>query len=90
MTYAVSEGLQAAVFMALQDDATLTAQVGSNIYDAVPSGTLPDTYVRLGGETVTDASDGTAAGTVHRFVVSVITTAPGFAGIKAISGAVRR
>lgn len=88
MSYAVSEPLQAAVFNALMADATLSSLVGANIYDAVPTGTLPSTYVRLGSETVTDASDNAGSGATHRFTVSVITTEPGFAGAKAVSGAV--
>lgn len=88
MTYAVAQPLQAAVFTALQSDPALTTLVGGHVYDAVPQGTLPDTYVRIGAETVTDASDGTGAGAMHRFIVSVITTAPGFSAIKEVAGAV--
>ena len=79
MSYAVSGALQAAVFAALSGDAALAALVGSAIYDAVPAGTVPDLYVRLGTETVREASDGSGAGAVHLLTVSVITTNPGFA-----------
>ena len=88
MTYAVSVALQAAVFAALNADVALTALVGTGIYDAVPAGSVPDIYVRLGAETVREASDGTGAGAVHFLTVSVITTNPGFASAKAAAAAV--
>ena len=88
MSYALSGPLQAAVFAALSGDAALAAIVGADVYDAVPSGVPPAIYVRLGGETVRDASDVSGDGAVHRFMVSVITTNPGFASAKAAAGAV--
>lgn len=87
MTYALSGPLQSAVFAALRADTALTALVGGDIYDAVPTGTVPATYVQLGSEAAVDASDISGAGAVHRFSVSVITTDPGFAGAKAVSAA---
>lgn len=88
MSYAVSGALQAAVFAALSGDAALGALVGSAIYDAVPAGMVPDLYVRLGTETVREASDGSGAGAVHFLTVSVITSNPGFARAKAAATAV--
>ena len=88
MSFALSGPLQAAVYGALSADAALAALVGSDIYDAVPSGSVPAIYVRLGSEAVRDASDVSGAGAVHQFTVSVITTNPGFASAKAVAGAV--
>jgi hypothetical protein len=88
MSFAGSAPLQAAVFEALGNDAALGAIVGTAIYDAVPSGNLPAIYVRLGSETARDASDGTGAGALHRFTVSVITTQPGFASAKQAGSAI--
>jgi hypothetical protein len=88
MSYAVSGALQSAVFAALSGNAGLVGLVGSAIYDAVPAGTVPDLYVRLGTETVREASDGSGAGAVHFLTVSVITTNPGFASAKAAATAV--
>ncbi len=88
MSFALSGPLQAAVYAALSGDAALAALVGDAVYDAVPSGALPEIHVRLGSETVRDASDQSGAGAVHRFIVSVITTSPGFASAKAVAGAV--
>ncbi|AXI47041.1 DUF3168 domain-containing protein [Sulfitobacter sp. SK012] len=88
MSYAMASALQTAVFGALASDVALAGLVGTAIYDAVPSGALPEIYVRLGSETVTDASDATGAGAVHRFTVSVITANPGFASAKLAAAAV--
>lgn len=88
MSYAMSGPLQTAIYGALVADVALNALVGSAIYDAVPSGTLPPVYVRLGNEAVVDASDVTGAGAVHRVTVSVITTSPGFAGAKDVAAAI--
>lgn len=88
MSFAMSGPLQAAVYDALSNDATLASIVGDAIYDAVPIGALPTIYVRLGSEEVKDASDFTGAGAVHTIVVSVITTEPGFSLAKAAAGAI--
>lgn len=88
MSYAVSGALQSAVFAALTSNVALNAVLGNAIYDAVPAGNVPDIYVRLGSETVREASDGTGVGAVHFPTVSVITTSPGFASAKAAAAAV--
>lgn len=88
MSYAISGALQAAVFAALSADTGLSTLVGGGIYDAVPSGSVPDLYVLLGAETVREASDGSGVGAVHNFTVSVITTNPGFTSAKDAAGAV--
>ena len=88
MSYAMSGPLQAAIYDALVTDATLTSFVGGDVYDAVPTGTLPETYVSIGRERVSDASDKTGGGALHRLDILVITTQPGFARAKEIAGAV--
>jgi len=88
MTYAIAAPLQAAVYAALTQDTTLAGLVGDDIYDALPTGSLPDTYVSLGREDVRDASDQGVNGAIHRFEVSVITSQPGFARAKAVAAAV--
>lgn len=88
MSYAVSGALQAAIYGALQGDATLTGLVGSAIYDAPPSGALPGLYVTLGAERVRDASDGSGAGAWHDLTIAVVTGAAGFSAAKAVAGAV--
>ncbi|MBM1309791.1 DUF3168 domain-containing protein [Sulfitobacter mediterraneus] len=88
MSFALSGPLQAAIYDALRGDPVLTVLVGDAVYDAVPSGALPELYVRLGSEMVEDASDCSGAGAVHVVTISVITTRPGFADAKAAAGAV--
>ncbi|MCV2886991.1 DUF3168 domain-containing protein [Ruegeria aquimaris] len=88
MSYGVAAALQAAVYQHLLADAGVAALVGTDIYDALPSGTLPQTYVLLGPEEVRDASDQSGEGAEHRFTVSVISEAAGFAGAKTLAGAI--
>lgn len=88
MSYAVSAALQNAVYQTLMGDTVLSALVGPNIYDAVPSGTLPSLYVSLGPEVAKDMSDKTGAGAAHDFTVSVVTDSAGFAAAKEVAAAV--
>jgi hypothetical protein len=88
MSYASSSALQAAVYQRLMADSALDALVGSAIYDAVPPGTLPDTYVSLGPEDARDRSDKTGSGAEYDFTVSVVTETAGFQAAKAIAGAI--
>lgn len=88
MSYAMAGALQAAVYQQLQSDPGVSALVGGAVYDAVPSGELPDVYVVLGTETVRDRSDGESAGAEHRFIVSVLSDAAGFGMAKEVAGAV--
>lgn len=88
MTYALSAALQKSLYQRLTNDATLATMVGTAIYDAVPVGALPETFVSLGSEQVRDASDQTGSGAVHRIDISVRTQKPGYAGAKAIAVAI--
>lgn len=88
MSYAVSAALQSAVFAAISSDSGVVALVGSAVYDALPSGTLPDLYVSLGPEKVTADDDKTGTGSAHQFVISVVTDVPGFRAAKDAAGAV--
>lgn len=88
MSYGMSGALQAAVFDALSNAPSVAALIGNDIYDAVPTGVVPDTYVSLGQERVQDASDQTGSGALHRFDVAIITNQPGFATAKQLAGAI--
>ncbi|PRX35390.1 Protein of unknown function [Meinhardsimonia xiamenensis] len=88
MSYGTSAALQEAVFARLQGDAALVALVGSAIYDEVPPGALPPTYVSIGPEEARDASDGSVRGARHDFTVSVISDAAGFQTAKEVAVAV--
>ncbi|MBU2982735.1 DUF3168 domain-containing protein [Lentibacter algarum] len=88
MSYAVSSPLQAAVYQQLAGDAALSTLVGTAIYDALPSGSLPATYIALGPEAAYDKSDKTGAGAEHVFTISVVTDSAGFQAAKDVAGAV--
>lgn len=88
MSYGVGAALQAAVYQQLVSDPALASLVGTAIFDAIPAGTLPSTYVSIGPEEVRDRSDGTGAGANHFFTVSVVTDAAGFQSAKNAAAAV--
>lgn len=88
MSYAVSAALQEAVFQKLFTEPALVAIVGANVFDALPSGTMPSLYVALGPEVVKDQSDKTGAGALHELAISVVTDVAGFAQAKAAAAAV--
>lgn len=88
MSYGATAALQAAVYQQLVADASLGMLVGSAIYDAVPSGSLPETYVTLGAEDARDRSDKTGGGALHVFTVSVISTAAGYEDAKLAAAAI--
>ncbi len=87
MSYATSAALQKAVHARLRDDADLAALVGTAIFDAPPTGELPQTYITIGPETARDRSDKTEAGARFDFTLSVVTEVAGFHGAKAVAGA---
>lgn len=87
MSYAMSVALQSAVYQQLSGDGALTALVGSDIYDALPAGTLPGLYVMLGAESARDASDQTGIGAWHDLSVAVVTDAAGFQIAKTVAAA---
>ena len=88
MSYGVAGALQAAVFECLVTDPALGVLIGNRVYDELPGGKVPETYVSLGPEEVRDDSDADGAGALHRFTVSVISEASGFGVAKAVAGAV--
>jgi len=88
MSYGVAAALQAAVYQQLLADADVSALVGAAVYDALPAGVLPATYVSLGPETVRDRSDKSGAGALHVFTVSVVTETAGFGAAKAVAAAI--
>lgn len=88
MSYAAAAALQAAVYQRLASDTGLAALVGTAIFDAVPAGSLPETYVALGPEDVRARGDGSGGGAWHRFTVSVITSAAGFHAAKHVAATI--
>ncbi len=88
MSYVMAEALQSAIYAKLQEDAGVTSLIGGAVYDQVPAGELPETYVSLGAETVLDRSDLSGAGAEHRMTISVVSEAAGFSGPKAVAVAI--
>ena len=71
-----------------QADPGVAALVGGAVFDALPAGVKPETYVTLGAEEVRDRSDASGGAAEHRIAISVVTTADGFATAKAVAGAI--
>ncbi|MEO1639740.1 MAG: DUF3168 domain-containing protein [Pseudomonadota bacterium] len=88
MSYAMAAALQTAVYDHLIADAGVGDVLGDAIYDALPPGTLPPLYAVLGAEGARDASDKTGAGAWHRFTISIVTQAAGFASAKLAATAI--
>lgn len=88
MSYGAARALQRAVYARIASDVTLAGIVGDAIYDVVPKGQLPTSYVLLGPEEVRDASDKSGQGAEHRFTVSVATSEAGFQTAKLAAGAI--
>lgn len=88
MSFAASAALQEAVYSELRGDAGISATVGNNIFDALPAGELPETYISIGPELVRDRSDVTGAGSEHSFEVAIVTQSSGFAAAKTLAGLV--
>ncbi|MDD9716578.1 DUF3168 domain-containing protein [Dinoroseobacter sp. PD6] len=88
MSYALSGILQRAIYQHLVGDAVLQSLVGDAIYDAVPTGVLPTTYITLGPENAVARADRSSAATRHDFVISVHTEKDGFQAIKEVAGAI--
>jgi hypothetical protein len=91
VSYALSAGLQAAVYRRLAGDAELAALAGGAIYDAPPEGApadgMPD-YVTLGAETVRPNDTMTSVGALHDFTVTVHSARDGFERAKRIAATV--
>ncbi len=88
MSYGASSALQAAVYQLLAGDPGVQALVGAAVFDEVPPGPVSGTYLSLGEGEVRDLSDATGGIGEHRFEVSVMSDAEGFATAKAAAEAV--
>ncbi len=88
MSYGSSAALQQAVYAHLSNDTAVIGFVGGDIFDAMPTGTPPDTYVTLGAEEARDRSDNTGPGAVHTLTISVVTDVSGFHAAKNIAAAI--
>lgn len=78
--------MQTAIFGTLRSDARLAEAIGAALYDATPSGTVPDVYVVLGEEEVRDRFDKTGDGSWHDLTISVVTEVASFRRAKEVAG----
>tara|TARA_R110002096_G_scaffold139147_6_gene293319 strand:- start:60 stop:470 length:411 start_codon:yes stop_codon:yes gene_type:complete len=85
MSFIYSAALQSAIYTALTNAAPISTLIGSNVFDAVPSGTVADTYILLGEEKVFSRSDFSSDATRHDVVVNVVSTANGFSDAKMVA-----
>lgn len=90
MTLGHLAALHRAIYAILANDTDISAIIGGHIYDALPAGPLPEVFISLGAEVMTDRSDKTGGGSEHEFVISVITTQPGFLRAKDVAAAIGR
>ncbi len=90
MTYALAWPLQRAVYQRLTTDLSVSALVGTRVYDAPPPDAGPATtaYLTLGDETAKDWSTQTDHGAEHLTTITVHAPAEGFAEAKRIAAAV--
>jgi hypothetical protein len=88
MSYQRAGALQAALVSHLAADRALSALIGDALYDAVPSGTLPETYVMMGEEEAKDAADPFGQDALHDFTLSIVSTAQGFLMAKTVAAAI--
>lgn len=88
MSYASAAALQTALYQALINDPSVTALLGTAVYDALPAGQLPSLYVSIGGEQVRAVADSTGNGAVHFVKLSVISEAAGYAVAKEAAAAI--
>lgn len=88
MTYALSAHLQTAIYDRLLADPAVTAELGADVYDAVPSGSVPALYAVIGEEKASERSDITSAGAEHEVKISVLTSDAGFSRAKRAAGAI--
>ena len=85
MSFGVSAALQKSVYQALIGSVDLSSAVGGAIFDAAPSGQIPELYVSLGPEIVRERSDIGVDGARHEFTVSVVASRGGFSSAKEIA-----
>lgn len=88
MSYQHAGALQTVLFSHLEADSALSALIGDALYDAVPSGTLPETYVMMGEEEAKDAADPLGQDALHDFTLSIVSTAQGFLMAKTVAAAI--
>ena len=88
MSYIGTNALQVAVYQTLLADPDLAAFVGTDIYDVLPTGTIPPIYVTIGDEDARDAGDTSGEGARVTFIISVVSRSRGYTAAKGAAAAV--
>lgn len=78
MSYVAAVSLQKAVYSALAADVELQGLTGGHVFDAPPSGNVPDLYVQLGAESVKARVDASGAVSRHDLTISIVRNADAF------------
>jgi hypothetical protein len=85
MSYLYGQELQVAVYQALINHTELSTVSGGHIYDALPAGIAPETYVLIGEDKTTDRSDMTAKAARIDITLTVVSSSDGFSQAKLIA-----
>lgn len=88
MSYQFAHALQFVVYQTLLVHQPLTALVGTNIFDAVPTGTIAETYILVGEDKAVDRSDLTGQLARHDLTIQIVSSANGYSDAKRVAGAV--
>lgn len=88
MSYALSQALQAALFDLIANDPGVQGLLGAAVFDAPPSGVVPETYLVIGEEDVRVQTDASGAVAVHDLSCGIFSGAAGFSKAKAAAVAV--
>ncbi|MCB1366823.1 MAG: DUF3168 domain-containing protein [Rhodobacteraceae bacterium] len=88
MSYAVTQALQAALFDLVANDPGVQGLIGAGVFDAPPSGVVPETYLVIGEEDVRVQTDTSGAVMQHDLHINIFSGAAGFARAKAVAVAV--
>lgn len=88
MSYAVTQALQVALFDLVANDPGVQALIGAGVFDAPPSGVVPETYLVIGEENVRSQGDASGAVMQHDLTLGIYSGAAGFASAKAVAVAV--
>lgn len=85
MTRLFSDHLQTAIFQSLQTGAEGRSFESADVFDAPPSDALPDVYILIGQERVTDRSDITGGAALHEIELRILSVHESFATAKEVA-----
>lgn len=80
-----SAALQSGIYQTLSNATSISNLIGTNIFDAVPSGLVAETYVLIGEEKVISKADFNNGATRHDVTINVVSSASGFSDAKIVA-----